>query len=248
MAYRRSINADALTSEQKRSFLAEYFAHYEREAARDRAALNRKLTRKAFSSLLDRIGGVLVNESSRMAEEPGEVRDFLDANPLPRGMEPLLPREFRARCLALNALKQWVVAEQAAADRFLLGGKARVLCRSVSKKCLVTGEPLGDDLELHHPVRDGRPPLPLSKRGHALIEEQLTEASGAAQSELLALKRASNRSWAMLRSGCLELMGQRSTSSAKNVAANARAFARKAVAVSGLSYSDIIAWLDSRGL
>lgn len=248
MAYKRAVNAEALTSEQKRSLLAEYFAHYEREATRDRAVLNRKLTRKAFAGLLDRIGAVIVEESRRLAEENGEVRQFLDANPLPRSVEDLLPRDFRARCLALNALKQWVAAEQAATDRFLLGGKARDLCRSVAEKCLVTGEPLGEDVELHHPVRDGRPPLPLSKRGHALIEEQLTEWYGDAESELLSLKRDGNRSWAMLRRGCLELMGEGSTSSTKNTAASARAFARKAAAVAKLSYPEILEWLDRKGL
>ncbi len=55
MAYERAMNAEALTSDEKRSLWAEYFTHYEREAARDPAALNRKLPRKAFATLLDRI-------------------------------------------------------------------------------------------------------------------------------------------------------------------------------------------------
>jgi hypothetical protein len=248
MAYKRAVNAEALTSGEKKALLAEYFAHYEREAARDRTTLNRKLPRTAFSRLIDRIGEVVVEESTRLAEEPGDVREFLEANPLPGGIDELLPREFRTRCLALNALKQWVVAEQAASDRFLLGGKARDLCRAVAKRCLVTGEPLGGEVELHHPVRDGRPPLPLTKRGHAIIEEQLTEPSGDADSELVALKRGSNRSWVMLRRGCIELMGKPVRTSAKSSAANARAFARKAAAVSNLSFEEIIAWLDAKGL
>jgi hypothetical protein len=39
--------------------------------------------------------------------------------------------------------------------------------------CLITGSALGQDSELHDPVRDGRPPIPLSKKGHASIEGQL---------------------------------------------------------------------------
>jgi hypothetical protein len=247
MGYERAVNAEALTSDEKRSLLADYFTHYEREASRDPAALNRKLAREAFASLIDRIGGLLVEESRRLAIEEGEVREFLRANPLPRGMEELLPGDFRARCLALNALKQWVGAEQAATDRFLLGGSARKLCRSLATKCLVTGEPLGNDLELHHPVRDGRPPLPLSKRGHALIEGQVSDSSGNADSELLALKRTGNRSWAMLRRGCIELLGSAPEATFGGSSANARAFARKAAAVSKLSYQQLLEWLDAKG-
>jgi len=74
--------------------------------------------------------------------------------------------------LAINSLKQWVVAEQGATDRYLLGGAARDLCREATDTCLVTGAVLTNGIELHHPVRDGRPPIPLSKEGHASIEGQ----------------------------------------------------------------------------
>ncbi len=38
-------------------------------------------------------------------------------------------------------------------------------------KCIVTGEELGERAELHHPMRDGRPPILLSKKGHDIIEQ-----------------------------------------------------------------------------
>ena len=72
-----------------------------------------------------------MDESRRMGESAGSVREFLNTNPLPPATAPLLTDEFRTFCLALNALKQWVAAEQAATDRYLvfersLGKKLRV--------------------------------------------------------------------------------------------------------------------------
>jgi hypothetical protein len=47
----------------------------------------------------------------------------------------------------------------------------------------VSGELLQRDrLELHHPVRDGRPPIPLDKDAHARIEGQKKGASGRSPS------------------------------------------------------------------
>lgn len=151
-------------------------------------------------------------------------------------------------CLALNALKQWVSAEQAATDRFLLGVTARELCRSATSKCIVTGEPLGSDLELHHPVRDGRPPLPLSKHGHDMVEGQLPASSAdPVEAALISLKREGNRSWAMLRRGCLDLLGRPEPVTSSNTAASARTFARKAAAISNLTYAELLSWLDTKG-
>ena len=248
MPYQRPVNTNALSKEQKLSLLKEYICHYEREAALDQTVLNRKVPREAFSGLLDQMGDLLLQESMRIATEPGPVYDFLEATPLPSSMERLLPRDFRVYCLALNALKQWVSAEQAATDRFLLGGTVRELCRSATSKCIVTREPLGSDIELHHPVRDGRPPLPLSKHGHDTVEGQLsTSSEDAVEASLISLKREGNRSWAMLRRGCLDLLGQPQPVNSKAVASSSRTFARKAAAVSKLTYSQLLAWLDAKG-
>jgi len=67
-----------------------------------------------------------------------------------------------------------VAAEQSATDRYLFGGASRKLCRAAADSCLVSGDHLGPDCELHHPVRDGRPAIPLSKHGHGLIEGQIS--------------------------------------------------------------------------
>lgn len=135
--------------------------------------LNRKAPREAFGDFIDRLGDILLAESARLAESTGPVRDFLEANPLPSALSDRLPAEFRVFCLALNSLKQWVAAEQAATDRYLLGGNARKLCRKAADTCVITGHALEDVCELHHPVRDGRPPIPISKAGHAEIEGEV---------------------------------------------------------------------------
>jgi hypothetical protein len=122
---------------------------------------------------LNRIGELLLTESAKLAASKGPIRAFLDGNSLPPSMEKSLPDDFRVFCLALNSLKQWTSAEQAATDRYLLGGSARILCREAVKTCLVTGSALDKYSELHHPLRDGRPPILLSKKGHCSLEDQL---------------------------------------------------------------------------
>jgi hypothetical protein len=249
MPYVRPANNRPLSKQEKLRLLTEYAAHYRDAVLNDASALNRKIPREAFTDLLDRVGMLLVDESTRLATAPGPVREFLDANPLPEGMAPLLPDSFRAFCLALNSLKQWVAKEQAATDRYLLGGLSRELCRSAEVACLVTGEGLGPDAELHHPVRDGRPPVLVSKAGHDRIEgQERVNAADPVESELVALRRKANLSWAHLRRGCLDLLGTPVPASSKGMAASARTHARKASAATQLGYQELLEWLDKRGL
>ncbi|QRK07185.1 hypothetical protein JQX13_45265 [Archangium violaceum] len=181
---------------------------------------------------------------------PGPVREFLEQNPLPPSLEGKLPDEFRAFTLALNALKQWVAAEQAATDRYLLGRNADTECLAAADVCIVSGASLADGVvELHHPVRDGRPPIPVSKGGHAQLEGQVsTPRDDSARSVLLELKRQANRSWVNLRWGCLDLLGEPVEHSTPRVAASSRTFARKAAAATGMSYRELVSWLDDSGL
>ncbi|MEO8270837.1 MAG: hypothetical protein ABI557_14025 [Aureliella sp.] len=155
--YDRPTNPTPLTPDDKAKLLGLYFSHYEQLASKDSDLLNVKLERSAVEKLLDEIGGLLLERSKELACSPGEVRDYLNATELPECIEGRLPDEFRAFCLVLNALKQWVAAESAATDRYLLGGTARKQCRKMADHCLVTGESLDETtVELHHPVRDGR--------------------------------------------------------------------------------------------
>ncbi len=248
MAYKRPTNGRQLSSAQKTALLADYLQSYRVSVAADPTALNRKLPRAAFSGLLDRIGEILLAETSVLARTDGDIRSFLEGNPLPSAMAELLTVDFRVFCLALNALKQWVVAEQAATDRFLFGGAGRKLFRNAAINCLVTGAELGTDCELHHPVRDGRPPIPLTKKGHTLIEGQSRDEANEIDRTLFALKRERNRSWKHLRRGCLDLLGRPEPWPSNSSANDARTFARKAAAASGVTYEQILNWLDKRHL
>lgn len=249
MAYHRPTNGSPLSKSEKLDLLKDYVRHYRQLAAADSTVLNRKVSREAFGDLLDRLGEMLLTESARLAESEGPVRDFLGANPLPPAMADHLPVDFRVFCLALNSLKQWVAAEQSATDRYLLGGAARDLCREAVDTCLVTGGALANGSELHHPVRDGRPPIPLSKEGHASIEGQLSfvgdDPIGQA---LLPLRREMNRSWANLRRGCMDLLGRPVPWPSKASAAGARAFARRAATAAAVGYEQIFEWMDNKGL
>jgi hypothetical protein len=248
MTYKRPTNRVQLSKAEKIDLLRDYVQYYRELTETDKSVLNRKVPRGAFSDLLARLGEMILTEAEKLTEA-ADIRQFLDGNPLPQAMSKCLPDDFRVFCLALNSIKQWIAAEQSATDRYLLGGAARELCREAAKTCLVTGSALGQDSELHHPVRDGRPPILLSKKGHALIEGQLASAGDDTIGRALwALKREGNRSWLQLRRGCLDLLGQPVPWPSKASAAGARAFAKKAAATAGVGYEQILEWMDNKGL
>ncbi|MEI8199111.1 MAG: hypothetical protein WCG21_03530 [Eubacteriales bacterium] len=174
MSYQRPKSNISMSKPEKVNLMAEYITYYEGIVNTGSVdALNVKIPREAFAEILDSIGETLNQAALKMSEDDGPVKDFLKANPLPPNMKDLLPDDFRVFSLLLNSLKQWVSAESAATDRYLLGVTARATCRAATKKCIVTGQDLGDDAELHHPVRDGRPPILISKEGHSIIEGQV---------------------------------------------------------------------------
>jgi hypothetical protein len=247
VAYKRPKNEQKLSKPEKLDLLKDYVQHYRQLCPTDKAVLNRKVPRESFGDLMDGLGEMLLTESAKLAVGAGPVRTFLNDNPLPQSMKEKLPDEFRVFCLALNSLKQWVAAEQASTDRYLLGGNARELCREAVKTCLVTDGLLGQDSELHHPVRDGRPPILLSKKGHDSIEGQVaTVHSDPIGRTLCALRK--NRSWVQLRRGCLDLLGKPEQGRSKASAAGARAFAKKAAKDADTGYKDILKWLENNGL
>lgn len=250
MPFQRPHSAHTLTRDERAALILDYLNHYRDVAKIDPGALNRKVAREAFDNLLNQIGSLLLERSVALASEPGPVRDFLIENPLPKPLEGLLPDEFRVFCLSLNALKQWLSAEQAAADRYLLGGKAREECRQAVTTCLVTGDLLDSvKVEFHHPVRDGRPPIPLSKQGHERIEGQLgSPINDSTQGKIYSIRKRMNRSWVHLRKGCLTMLGIETSFSTSNVAASAKAFARKVSQETGLTPEQILAWLDMNSL
>jgi hypothetical protein len=247
MAYQRPVNRSPLSKPEKIALLKQYIDHYQNLVSTDPSVLNRKVPRQVFSDLIERLSETLLAESMNLASIKGSIRTFLDENPLPEALAERLPDDFRVFCLALNALKQWVAAEQAATDRYLLGGVARDLCRESTDVCLVTGIALGADYELHHPLRDGRPPIPLSKGGHSTIEHQTTfEGDDPIGQALVALRRESNRSWAHLRRGCLDLLGRPEPGLSRNSIANTRTFARKAALCANTDYEEILNWMNRK--
>jgi hypothetical protein len=247
--YVRPANPHPLLPHEKAELLRKYFAYYERLAQDAPELLNVKLERSAVSDVLDEIGTLLLERSQQLAREPGPVKDFLDTTELPDCLQARLPDEFRAFCLTLNALKQWVAAESAATDRYLLGGTARKQCRQMADHCLATGQPIdGSKVELHHPARDGRPSIPLSKTGHDAIESSAQIHDEPVEAALRELKREGSRSWVMLRRGCQALLGETVDDSTSAVLASSKTFARKAVDATGLDYEELIEWLDEREL
>lgn len=246
MKYQRLKSSANLSKEKKIELMRDYLEFYREQYAKNPATLNCKVPRNAFDDVINTIGSLLLEKTSELVKKSGTISDFLNDNPLPPSMSSFLPPETRAFCLGLNALKQWVAAEQSAMDRFILGGTARKTCRETTSSCLVTGQPLDEkNLELHHPVRDGRPPLPLNKEGHKQIEGQRSSADGNTNREKLKkLKREGNRSWIMLRKGCLDLLDRDVNHTTKNVGASSKVFARKASQATGMDYEQILEWLD----
>lgn len=249
MPYKRPKSDVQLSSEEKKRLLSEYLAFYQVQSQIDRANLNKKVPREAFVAVMDEIGEILLRKSSEMSKANQTIRDFLNETPLPADLQNLLPEDFRVFCLLLNALKQWVAAEQSATDRYLLGGTARDSLRKLNDQCIVTGEKIGPDGELHHPVRDGRPPILLSKNGHTLIEGQIAGNQAEQEGDLVSveiqkIRRKGNHSWVQLRHGCLDQLGLQVQFSSPGRRSGSRSFAKKVHEELGLSYQDILDWLD----
>ena len=239
-AYER-YNSRTPSKDVRTQLLQEYFRFCEEQYKAKPESLNRKVPRAVFEEFLGEIGGRLQLEARRLAEAVGPVGKFLDDTPLPDSLQERLPREFRTFCLILNALKQWIAAEQNATDRYLLGGGSGAECRAVAEHCLVTGKQFdGEKPELHHPVRDGRPPIPLSEEGHDQIEGQST-SDDPIRTAIQRIKKT--RSWVMLRRGCLDHLGREVSHRDDEAKARARSFANRACEATGKSHEELLAWL-----
>jgi hypothetical protein len=249
MSFVRPRSNTLLSPDAKRELIRAYYRDYRDWAGKDPKVLNRKIDRQAFAGLTERIGEIVLEAAVEMADHSGPVNQFLADNPLPPSLSGLLPDDFRAYALALNALKQWVAAEQAAMDRYLLGGTARDQCRAAADVCILSGEHLRDcTVELHHPVRDGRLPLPISKQAHAKLEGQATGSTDPIRNTLLEIKRRGRHSWVQLRRACQELTGIPVQFSTKQIRASSLSFARAAAEATSRSFSEILAWLEENDL
>lgn len=253
MTYKRYKSEIALSKPEKLNLVSEYIDYYESlisEQGLD--ILNVKIPRGIFANILDEIGGVLIQKAVEMASEDGPVKEFLKANPLPPHMKELLPDDFRVFSLLLNALKQWVSAESQSTDRYLLGGTARATCREAVNKCIVTGDDLGENPELHHPIRDGRPPILISKKGHNLVEQNNQTSSSTSSDDdnnndvwntIKEIRTKKNQSWTQLREGCNAIL-----TGSYNCRPGAKSFANVVIRDTGLSASYILEMLDNKDL
>lgn len=254
MEYTRPKSNVLLSPIEKRKLVQEYLKFYEEQSLIDVSRLNGKIPRHVFEESLDQIGGMLLEKSRQLSTENVAIKKFLDETPLPPSLDLLLPTDFRVFCLLLNALKQWLSAEQAATDRYLLGGTARDMLRSIVTHCIITGEEIDGNGELHHPVRDGRPPIYISKMGHAKIEGQIKttntgdETNNLNENDTLSiimdLKKAGHHSWVQLRNACNFSLGNDVKFSTPAVKATSLQFARKVIISTGLGYLGILDWLD----
>ena len=269
MGYVRPKNPMPLSPAEKKELLKTYIEFYEEQAKEDISHLNKKIPREVFEETLYQIGSILLQHSEELSENNDDVKKFLEETPLPSPLDQYLLQNFRVFCLLLNALKQWLSAEQAATDRYLLGGTARALLRSMSDHCMVTGEKIDGHGELHHPVRDGRPPIYLSKKGHVQVEHQVsttkpemnaiadtntkpnanTNTNGEGFSaEIKDFRKKYNRSWAQLRRACKFLLGEPVDFTTPKVKTTALAFAKKVKGLTGWSPAEILAWMDENKL
>lgn len=253
MTFVRPTNQTPMTPEEKQGLVKTYLAFYQQKAQlageqKDFSELNVKLPRSAARDFVNEVGVLLLNASRNALNGYSEIKTFLDENAPPESIQGRLPDEFRAYCLLLNALKQWVSAESAATDRWLLGGAVREKMRSTTNFCLVTGKTL-DKIELHHPVRDGRPPIPLSPAGHKHIETATEGDPDDPTMVMLRSLKTKKRSWRALRDGCLSHMGEeRVATRTKNSLSGAKSFATKAQKTTGKNYGELIEWLDENQL
>jgi hypothetical protein len=200
-------SSSKIKGEARRLALAEYVRHYTIIAEEDRTLLNQKLPRKVFESVLVKIGNLLKAEARRMSTDDKETVEFLKRNPLPECLGTALTPEVRTFALLLNSLGQWTTAEKLAMDRFLFSGNVRKELKSLSNTCPICPDEFDvGKAELHHPVRDGRPPILLSKKGHEIVEGLVIIPPDDYDAlRLVEHRRASNGrySWVKLRIGCL---------------------------------------------
>ena len=249
--YSRYKASNKLEGEERRNALKAYVAHYADIAAVTPALLNQKLARSHAEDILSEIGGLLQIRAKEMATLPGPVQSFLRKNPVPKCLGNYLTKEIRCFSLLLNALSQWCVSEKLAMDRFLLSGDVRKELKSLFEICPVSPEDKNlSNVELHHPLRDGRPPIPLSKMGHDKVEGLfvLKEDDDVGRQLVDFRRENSPLSWKRLRVGCMALTGELTEDFPKSYITDSRARANKAKKTTGLTERQILDFLDRSGL
>lgn len=194
---------------EKQKVLTEYIEHYRGLAQTHPDLLRIKLRRSQIQPFLDEIGEHVLRLAKQIGTEAGAatehgqaVRQFLESNPIPGTVGQFLTMELRAYALLVHGLHQWAVGQSLATDRWVISGNARHALRSSTDRCVVTNEPFGEEpIELHHPARDGRPPIPVSKKGHKIADEVFDPQDPQGRL-FVAVKKKLRFSWRSIWQGC----------------------------------------------
>lgn len=245
--YRRYRVSGKIKGEAKKTALADYIRHYTEIARTNPALLNQKIPKRVSEAVLNEVGSLLQRYARELSTNEGPLKEFLDRNPVPVCLGRELTDEIRVFSLVLHALRQWATGEALAMDRLLISGNVRKDLKELFTICPVAPDDTDTSkVELHHPVRDGRPPIPLSKRGHDTVEGLLVLEDGdRAGAALVALRRDYGPiSWKRLRVGCMALIENPPEGFADSYLANARSWARKAKKITKLEETPILAFLD----
>ena len=110
---------------------------------------------------------------------------------------------------------------------------------------------MGEDPELHHAVRDGRPPILLSKKGHTFVEQSnqvkistiSDDDSDDVWNTIKGIRTKKNQSWAQLKEGCNAII-----TGSDDCRPGAKFFANVVIRDNGLSASNILEIFDNKGL
>lgn len=135
-----------------------------------------------------------------LSQASASLTSFLRENPWPSEMmddDLVLSEQDRAKVVVLNAVKQWVSKESRYLDTIFTGGsfrkKLRALC--AERNCPICERPFAQlKIELHHTVRDGRPPVPLCSQCHQKLERQ-SQSDSPPVSDVKRIRASRNASW-----------------------------------------------------
>jgi hypothetical protein len=194
-----------------------------------------------------------------LADPSSALQRFLEKNPWPQQLSDLtLSEEERASFIIMNALKVWVSKEQAYMDTLFTGGQFRKRLRSMAagRKCPKCNTPLlKESTQFHHAVRDGRPPLPIGKDCHGILENQrkAVESTGTAEEAQVSgivrtIRRKHRASWVNLLKAVRSLRGlPHEPFGTDNVKATSKSIVRHMQRETGLDLSRLQELLEALG-
>jgi hypothetical protein len=155
-----------------------------------------------------------VNELTMKAlsQANGSLTSFLRENPWPSEMmddDLFLSEQDRAKVVVLNAVKQWLSKEALWLDMIFTGGRFREKLRELcaERNCRTCQRPFSQlKIELHHTVRDGRPPVPICSECHQTLENQ-SPVDQPPISDVKRIRASRNASWKNLLKATKSLQG-----------------------------------------